>query len=67
LDRGIAYPLAECTTMLIGGSGAIESVHAWVIEPQIPPPWNVLGRFDEEFVSAAELAPATDQNLKAVA
>jgi hypothetical protein len=44
LDRGIAYPLAECTTMLIGGSGAIESVHAWVIEPQIPPPWNVLVR-----------------------
>jgi hypothetical protein len=25
------------------------------------------GRFDEEFASAAELAPTTDQNLKVVA
>jgi hypothetical protein len=69
--------------MLIG-SGAIESVHAWVIQARCRLPgmrWSVeganailrlrgawaSGRFDDEFASAAELAPATDQNLKAVA
>jgi hypothetical protein len=66
------------------GSGAIESVHAWVIQARCRLPgmrWSIeganamlrlrcawaSGRLDEEFASAAEAAPATDQNFKAAA
>ena len=82
-QKRMRYAWFRKQDMLIG-SGAIESVHAWVIQARCRLPgmrWSVeganamlrlrcawaSGRFDEEFASAAEAAPSTDQNIKAAA
>lgn len=82
-QKRMRYAWFRKQDMLIG-SGAIESVHAWVIQARCRLPgmrWSVeganamlrlrcawaSGRLDEEFASAAEAAPSTDQNIKAAA
>lgn len=82
-QKRMRYAWYRKKNMLIG-SGAIESVHAWVIQARCRLPgmrWSVeganamlrlrcawaSGRFDEEFASAAEAVPTTDQDFKAAA